>query len=119
MNNFQVELQVLGLAGVVLHYFKLWVKANNENKEFNLRKSVPNAVLSFMTTGLLIYLRGDIENIYVVTPVGAVVLGYLGSSVFFSIIETRKPKIGSEITVTETPEATTTTVQSTEIKPKQ
>ena len=123
--SMSIELQILGIAGVLLHYFKLWVKANNDGKEFQLKKSIPNATLSAITTGLLIYLRADIENIYVVTPVGAVVLGYIGSSAFFSIIETRKPKLGPDdsatavITKVETPEATITTTETQTIKNKQ
>ena len=92
--SVQLELQLLGLLGLAIHYLKLWVKANNEGKEYNLKKSIPSAALSAITTGVLIYLRTDIENIYVVTPFGAVILGYLGNSVFFSVVETRKPKLG-------------------------
>ena len=40
---------------------------------------------------VLIYLHKDIEALYVVTPFAAVVLGYLGNSVFFSFVTAKKP----------------------------
>lgn len=118
--NLQMELQILGLVGLAIHYLSMWVKANNDGKEFNLKRAIPNAALSAICTGVLIYLRADIENIYVVTPMSAVILGYFGNSVFFSLVNSKKPKIGSEtvITETETADRVTTTVQATETKPK-
>lgn len=92
--SYTLELQLLGFLGLAIHYLKLWVKANNDGKEYSLKRAIPSAALSAITTGVLIYLRADIESIYVVTPFGAVVLGYFGNSVFFSAVETRKPKSG-------------------------
>lgn len=116
-----LELYLLGLAGIAIHYLKTWVNANNKGEQFNLKRAIPNASLSVITTLLLVYVRKDIENIYVVTPIGAAILGYLGNSTFFSIVEARKPKIGSQTTITEkeTPDTVTTQIQSTETKPKE
>jgi hypothetical protein len=88
-----LEFFVLGQIGVLLHYLKEWVIANKAGKNYELKKSLPMAALSSITTGLLVYLRTDIEAIYVVTKFGAVILGYLGNSVFFSFVDVKKPKI--------------------------
>lgn len=90
------ELLLLGQVGVLLHYLKEWVVADKQGKSYNLRKSLPMMILSSLTTGLLVYLKDDINNIYVVTKFGAVVLGYAGNSAFFSFVDVRKPKIGTE-----------------------
>lgn len=87
-----LELQLLGLAGLLIHYLKQWVGLNKEGKTYNLGKAIPTAVLSGMTTFLLIYLKDDINDIYPITRFSCVVLGYLGSSIFFSFVDARKPK---------------------------
>lgn len=91
-----MELYILGIAGVMLHYFKTWVNANNKGLNYDLKKALPMACLSLITTGLCVYLRGDLAPLYVVTPLGAVVLGYVGSSAFFSLLDTKKPKFGKK-----------------------
>lgn len=83
---------LLGIAGVVLHYFKEWVWANRDGKQYAFNKALPMASLSLLTTLVLIYLRKDIEDMYVVTRFSAVALGYFGNSVFFSFVDTKKPK---------------------------
>ena len=55
------------------------------------------ALLSSITTALLVYLKNDIADLYVVTKFGAVVLGYVGNSTFFSFVDVRKPKVPDEI----------------------
>lgn len=88
-----IELMILGQVGVFVHYFKEWVLANNKGQKYDLKKAIPMAVLSSLTTGLLVYLKEDIADLYVVTKFGAVILGYLGNSVFFSFLDTKKPKL--------------------------
>ena len=86
-----IELQLLGLLGLAIHYLKDWESNAKEGKKYGLAKSLPTILLSAITTGVLIYLKDDIANLYVVTPFAAVVLGYLGNSVFFSFVSAKKP----------------------------
>lgn len=90
--NYTQELMLLGLAGITVHYLKDWVAHNNMGKSYELKKSIPTIILSIVTTMLLVYLRKDIENLYVITPFSAVVLGYFGNSVFFSFVSAKEPK---------------------------
>lgn len=92
MHTLEIKLLLLGQAGVFIHYFKAWVEANKKEENYNLRKAVPSAALSSIVTAVLVYLKDDIADLYVVTPLGAVILGYFGNSAFFSFIETKKPK---------------------------
>ena len=86
-----IELQALGLLGLAIHYLKDWEQNAKEGKKYGIAKSLPTILLSAITTGVLIYLKDDISNLYVVTPFGAIVLGYLGNSVFFSFVTAKKP----------------------------
>ena len=90
-----LELMLLGQAGVLVHYLKEWILANNKGSNYNLKKAIPMGLLSSITTALLVYLKDDIASIYVVTKFGAVVLGYAGNSTFFSFVDVRKPKIAA------------------------
>ena len=85
------ELYLLGLAGVFIHYFKDWVTHNSKGLAYGWQKSIPTAALSIVTTCVLIYLRDDISDLFVITPFSALVLGYFGNSVFFSFVEAKKP----------------------------
>lgn len=88
-----LELMILGQLGVFIHYFKEWVVANNKGLKYDLKKSIPMAALSSLTTGVLVYLKNDISNLYVITPFASVALGYMGNSIFFSFIDSKKPKL--------------------------
>ena len=99
--NATLELELLGMLGVLIHYIKQWVATQNMGKQYNLKKFIPTIVLSSITTAVLIYLREDIENLYPITRFSAVVLGYFGNSVFFSFMDARKPKTLPEPEVTE------------------
>jgi predicted ABC-type exoprotein transport system permease subunit len=90
------ELYLLALAGVAIHYFKDWVNHNQKNLKYGWEKAVPMAALSVITSLLLVYLREDIAELFVITPFSAVVLGYTGNSVFFSFVDAKKPKIDEQ-----------------------
>jgi hypothetical protein len=88
-----IELMILGQVGVFIHYFKEWVVANNKGLKYDLKRSIPMAALSSLTTAVLVYLRDDIKDLYVITPFAAVTLGYIGNSIFFSFVDSKKPKL--------------------------
>lgn len=96
MIDLHLELYALGIVGLVLHYFKTWADAQKNGKDFNLAKVMPMAVLSLLTTCLVVYLRDDLKEFYPITRVSAVVLGYFGNSVFFSFLNSKKPKISAD-----------------------
>ena len=87
-----IELYIMGMAGVFVHYLKEWVLANKSGKEYNLYRALPMALLSIVTTLIAVYLRDDIAALYPITAFSALALGYFGNSVFFSFLDTKKPK---------------------------
>jgi hypothetical protein len=91
-----IELLLLGQVGVLLHYGKSFAEANSQGKKYDLKKAMPMALLSSITTALLVYLKDDIADLYVVTKFGAVILGYVGNSTFFSFVDVRKPKVAPD-----------------------
>lgn len=86
------ELYLLGLAGVAIHYIKDWVAHEKKGLKYGISKSLPMILLSTITTLLLVYLREDIQDLYVITPFSAVVIGYIGNSLFFSFVDAKMPK---------------------------
>jgi hypothetical protein len=93
----EIYLTFLGILGVAIHHLKDWVKANRLGKQYELKKSIPTILLSVISTWVLVHLRFDIETLYVVTPFGALVLGYIGNSVLFSFIDAKKPKTDDDV----------------------
>lgn len=87
-----ISYSILGLIGVLMHYLKLWKNAKDESKKFQLKTHYPSVLLSIMTTLILIFLKDDIEDIYVVTKFGAIALGFGGNAFFFDLIDTKTQK---------------------------
>lgn len=87
----QSQLYLLGLVGIMIHYLKDYEECKKAGKKYSLTQLLPTIVLSVITTMVLIFLRKDIENLYVITSFSAVVLGYFGNSVFFSFVNAKKP----------------------------
>ena len=85
------ELYLLGLAGLIIHYVKDWETQQKAGLKYGVAKSLPTIILSTLTTMLLVYLRDDISSLYVITPFSAVILGYVGNSIFFSFVAAKKP----------------------------
>ena len=81
----------------LLPFGSIWVVANKAGKEYDFKKAIPMAILSSLTTALLVYLREDIKDLYVMTKFAAVTVGYLGNSVFFSFMDVKKPKGAGQI----------------------
>jgi hypothetical protein len=93
--NNVIVLELLGIVGIAIHYLKDWNIANNQGVGYNIKKAIPTIILSVLTTCVLIFLRDSFKDIYPVTPLGAVILGYLGDSVFFSFVNVKKPNFPS------------------------
>lgn len=89
MHHF--ELYILTLVGILIHYVKDWVSHQNKGVKYGWAKALPTMVLSVLTSITLIYLREDIADLYVITPFSALILGYVGNSVFFSFVDAKKP----------------------------
>lgn len=87
-----IELHALAFAGVLIHYLKEWVSANKKGEKYDLKKALPMAALAALCTGLLVHVKDDMKDIYPMTRFSVIVLGYFGNSIFFSLMDTKKPK---------------------------
>jgi uncharacterized membrane protein len=87
------ELYLLAVVGVLIHHAKTFVEYDKQGKKYEVRKFVPTILLSLLTSTVLVYLRKDIESLYVITPFSALIIGYFGNSVLFSFIKAKKPDL--------------------------
>lgn len=90
------ELLLLSYAGILLHYLFQWKDAVKENVALvltskSLIKELPSLLLSIVSSSVIVYVREDIANIFVVTPVGAVIAGYAGQSILNKILGAKMP----------------------------
>jgi hypothetical protein len=90
--NQEIYLIFLSLLGLTIHQLKSYENARKNDSTYDLKKSIPTIILSAVTSSLLVHLRNDIGDLFVITPFSAVVLGYFGNSVFFSFVDAKKPK---------------------------
>ena len=80
-------LLLFGYIGICTHYIKKWSEKVENDEIFNLKKTIPSAILSFITTTVLILLRNEIQSLFVFTRFGSFIVGYFGNSWFFGFIE--------------------------------
>ena len=88
-----IELYVLAILGLAIHHIKNFVEFDKDGKKYGIRKFLPTILLSLLTSVIIVYLRDDIESLYVITPFSALVIGYVGNSILFSFIKAKKPQI--------------------------
>lgn len=105
METVHIELYLLGALGILIHYLKDFEQAKKAGKKYSISQYVPTILLSTVTTMVLVYLREDIKDLYVITKFSALILGYFGNSVFFSFVSAKSPsganKGGEDVTIHE------------------
>ena len=87
-----IEHLALAFAGLLLHYLLRWKEVVENNKVVNINKELPTLIISIVTTALLVYLEQDIKDIYPMTALTAMLLGYGNQSLLKKIIKTKAPK---------------------------
>ncbi len=87
-----IEHFALAFAGLVLHYLFRWKEVVENNKVVNIGKELPTLIISIVTTTLLIYLEEDIKDLYPMTALTAMLLGYGNQSVFNKVFNAKKVK---------------------------
>jgi len=98
MQPVHIELYLLGALGILIHYLKDFEQAKKQGKKYSISQYLPTIMLSIVTTMVLIYLREDIADLYVITKFSALILGYVGNSLFFSFVTAKSPSGGKDDT---------------------
>lgn len=88
---------VFAYAGIATHYLKKWSEKVEKGEEYNLKKSVPSIILTFITTTVLVLIRAEIVNLFVFTKGSAFIVGYCGHSWFFGLIDKKIYSINPNI----------------------
>lgn len=86
-----IELLLLAYAGILLHYLTRAkeILSTVQPYKLNVLQELVGALTSILTTTILVYIKDDIASMYVVTPLGAVILGYAGQSIFNKVVNAR------------------------------
>lgn len=87
-----VEKSILALLGILISYIEQLYNAKQHGVKYLFKNEYPGVVLTIIVSLITVYLREDIKEIFVVTGVGAVALGYTGSSFFLAILKSKAPK---------------------------
>lgn len=88
-----IELLLLSYAGLLLHYLTRFNELLTAGKTSGIKwpQEIIGGLITIISTTILVYVKDDIANIYVVTPLGAVLLGYAGQSLFVKLVNARSP----------------------------
>ncbi|WP_337045302.1 hypothetical protein [Emticicia sp. 17c] len=83
---------VLALLGILISYMEQLSNGKKTGIKYLFKNEYPSILLTVIVTLIAVYLRDDIKEIFVITNIGAVTLGYTGSSFFLSVLKSKSPK---------------------------
>lgn len=87
-----IQLSILGLVGIFISFLEQMDIAKKQGQKFTLKNQLTSVLMTVVVTLVTVFLREDIKEIYVVTNVGAIALGYTGSSFLFAVLKSKAPK---------------------------
>lgn len=89
-----VESMILAVAGYAFHLLKLWHEATKRNEEFVNRAFFISVPMNLLSIGILVYIGDKLpEDLIVMSPLTAVIIGFFSSSLLAGFINVKKPKI--------------------------
>ena len=92
-----IYLLLLGIAGIaidILTKLKEWITSPVKPNKYVV---IINFLISVIVTVALIHARKDIEPIFVITPVGALILGFMAHTIFRKVASIKSNSMPDEI----------------------
>lgn len=88
-----MESFVLAIAGYLFHLLKLWHESTKRNEEFVNRAFFISIPMNLLSIGILVYIGDQLpEDLIVMSPLTAVIVGFFSSSLLSGFINMKKPK---------------------------
>lgn len=87
-----MELYVLALAGVLVHFLKKIHEARELRATLDYVLEGISLIISIIIVMALIFSKEDLENIYTITKLSSFILGYVAQSVFRALVNSYNSK---------------------------
>lgn len=89
-----VEYLVLAYGGYLLHLLKMYGQTVKRKEEFITKMLTVSIVSNIIAIALLVYVAPTLPpELFVMSPITAIVIGWFGSSLLAGIINVKKPKL--------------------------
>lgn len=93
MNPF-IEYLLLAIGGHLFHLAKTYAAAVKRNEEYVTKAFVANEVSNLIAIPLLCYIGPTLPpDLFVMSPITAIVIGFAASSLLGGFINVKKPKV--------------------------
>lgn len=88
-----IEMYLLALGGVLIHFLKMWLQAEKRKEKFLSRPTILLLTLNLLSSALLIYIGPTLPpELVVMSPLTCVLMGIFGSSMLTGLVNARRPK---------------------------
>lgn len=92
--NLFIEYLLLAVGGHLFHLAKTYAASVNRNEEYVTKKFVANEICNLISIPLLCYIAPTLPpELFVMSPIGAIIIGFASSSLLGGFINVKKPKI--------------------------
>lgn len=92
MNEF-IEYLLLALGGHAFHLAKTYAASIKRNEEYVTKSFVANEISNIIAIPLLCYIGPTLPpDLFVMSPITAIVIGFAASSLLGGFINVKKPK---------------------------
>src|SRR5574342_33260 len=94
MNTEFAEYLILAIGGYFCHLLKQYLQSINRNEEFINKKLKVTIALNLIAIPLLVYVAPTLPpELFVMSPISAIVIGWFNSSLLAGLINVKKPKL--------------------------
>lgn len=93
-----LEMYLLAMAGFLFHLSKVWLSALDRKEQFITQKTIVWIGSNLLAALILVYIAPTLPpDLFVVSPLSVVLIGFFNSSMLGGFINTKRPKNAEEI----------------------
>ena len=84
---------LLAFAGHAFYLSKLWGESIKRKEEFITKSFIASEISNVIAIPIMVYIAPTLPpELFIMSPIGAIIIGWLGSSMLGGFINVKKPK---------------------------
>jgi len=88
-----IQYMLLAFGGHAIHLLKMWSESIKRNEEFANKSFIASELANVIAIPMLVYISEYLPpELFVMSPLGAIIIGTFASSMLAGFINIKKPK---------------------------
>lgn len=88
-----IQYMLLAFGGHAIHLLKMWSESIKRNEQFGNKSFILNEIANVIAIPMLVYISDYLPpELFVMSPLGAIIIGTFASSMLSGFINVKKPK---------------------------